>query len=95
MGFGDDSPRSSTNDLPAAPFQGVATGAVSPKGTAAEELKPLIQTTTQFEDLASLLAMFDNTQQIFKDMETFRRIAHEAVLDAHEEGIVCLELRYA
>ena len=63
--------------------------------TTVADLQPLIQTTTQFKDLASLLAMFDHTQQVFKDMETFRRIAHEAVLDARAEGIVAIELRYA
>ena len=68
---------------------------VFPASITLKELQPRIQTTTQFEDLASLLAMFDNTQAVFADSSVFERIAYEAVIDAHTEGIKVLELRYA
>jgi hypothetical protein len=60
-----------------------------------EGIRPHIQTLQPFPDLASLLSIFDRTQSTLCDMESFRRIAHEAVLDAHAEGIRALELRYA
>ena len=42
-----------------------------------------------------LLSIFDRTQSVLCDAESFRRIAREAVLDAYGEGIRVLELRYA
>lgn len=60
-----------------------------------ETLAPHVLTTERFPDLASLLAIFDRTQAVFCDMETFRRIAREAVEDAAADGIKLLELRYA
>ena len=60
-----------------------------------EGIRPHIQSLTPFPNLATLLQIFDLTQSTFVNIDVFHRIAKEAVLDAHEEGIRCLELRYA
>jgi len=59
------------------------------------ELRPYVLTDKPFPNLKSLLDRFDRTQLVFKDEETFTRIAFEAVEDAFNEGIRLLELRYA
>ncbi|GAB5356169.1 hypothetical protein AAMO2058_000268000 [Amorphochlora amoebiformis] len=59
------------------------------------ELAPYILTDSPFPNLKSLLDRFDRTQSVFKDAQTFERIAFEAVEDAYDEGIRLLELRYA
>ncbi len=58
-------------------------------------IRPHIQTLAPFPDLATLLGIFDRTQSTFGDLDAFRRIAREAVADAHGEGVRLLELRYA
>ena len=58
-------------------------------------LRPHLQALQKFPDLAGLLAIFDHTQSTFADAASISRIAHEAVIDAHTEGIRLLELRYA
>lgn len=60
-----------------------------------EGIRPHIQSLTPFPNLETLLNIFDYTQSTFHNIDVFHRIAKEAVLDAHEEGIRCLELRYA
>ena len=60
-----------------------------------EGIRPHIQSLTPFPNLEALLNIFDYTQSTFVHIDVFHRIAKEAVLDAHEEGIKCLELRYA
>jgi len=60
-----------------------------------EGIRPHIQSLKPFPNLATLLNIFDFTQSTFVNLDVFHRIAKEAVLDAHEEGIRCLELRYA
>ena len=66
-----------------------------PEKLSLEELRQHIIAEQPFADLASLLAIFDRTQAVFCDMETFRRIAREAVEDAAADNIKLLELRYA
>jgi len=60
-----------------------------------EGIRPHIQSIKPFPNLETLLEIFNHTQSTFVKLDVFYRIAKEAVLDAHEEGIRCLELRYA
>ena len=60
-----------------------------------EGIRPHIQTLAPFPNLETLLDIFSHTQSTFGSVDAFERIAREAVLDAHEEGIRLLELRYA
>ena len=60
-----------------------------------EGIRPHIQSIKPFPNLETLLQIFDHTQSTFVKLDVFHRIAKEAVLDAHEEGIRVLELRYA
>ena len=60
-----------------------------------EGIRPHIQTLAPFPSLEALLDIFNHTQSTFGDVAAFERIAREAVLDAHAEGIRVLELRYA
>ena len=60
-----------------------------------EGIRPHIQTLEPFPNLETLLNIFDYTQSTFKSLDVFHRIAKEAVEDAYEEGVRCLELRYA
>lgn len=60
-----------------------------------EGIKPHIQSISPFPNLETLLEIFNHTQSTFVKLDVFHRIAKEAVLDAHSEGIRCLELRYA
>jgi adenosine deaminase len=66
-----------------------------PRTLTKETLAKCIVAKEPFPDLASLLAIFDRTQAVFCDMETFRRIAREAVEDAAADNVKVLELRYA
>lgn len=47
------------------------------------------------KNLREVLDRFWLAQSILKDQRTFKRIAYEAVEDAHAEGIKLLELRYS
>eukprot|EP00940_MAST-03C_sp_MAST-3C-sp2_P001043 g1043.t1 len=58
-------------------------------------IRPHIQTLKPFQNLETLLNVFDRTQSTFVKIDAFRRIAQEAVVDAHEENIKLIELRYA
>ena len=60
-----------------------------------EGIRPHTQTLAPFPSLEALLDIFNHTQSTFGDVAAFERIAREAVLDAHAEGIRVLELRYA
>ena len=66
-----------------------------PERLTLEGIRPHIQTLAPFPNLETLLDIFDYTQSTFCDLSAFERIAREAVLDAHAEGIRLLELRYA
>ena len=46
-------------------------------------------------DLGAFLAINDAPQAVLCDMESFRRIAREAVVDMAMDGVVLAELRYA
>tara|TARA_B100000780_G_scaffold275859_1_gene243345 strand:+ start:95 stop:1345 length:1251 start_codon:yes stop_codon:yes gene_type:complete len=60
-----------------------------------EGIRPHIQSIRPFPNLETLLDIFNHTQSTFVHLDVFHRIAKEAVLDAHEEGIRLIELRYA
>eukprot|EP00038_Savillea_parva_P012567 m.205512 g.205512 ORF g.205512 m.205512 type:complete len:425 (+) comp22969_c0_seq1:138-1412(+) len=66
-----------------------------PHACTLEGIAPHLTATAPFPDLATVLDKFHNTQKVLTTIESFRRIAKEAVLHAADEGIVALELRYA
>lgn len=51
--------------------------------------------TTQMGSLKEVLDCFVLFQKLLRSPETLERVAHEAVVDAHAEGINRLELRYS
>jgi adenosine deaminase len=56
---------------------------------------PAYSDSGAFPQLEALLDIFNHTQSTFGDVAACERIAREAVLDAHAEGIRVLELQYA
>lgn len=76
--------------------EGIRHGVALP-GSTLDELRPHFEFDYEHpcKDLVSFLAINDAAQVVLCDMQSFHRMAYEAVVDAAIDGIVLLELRYA
>jgi adenosine deaminase len=60
-----------------------------------EDLRPYVQVQTQQPGVMAFLEKFALPMRVLADLDACRRVAYEAVLDAHAEGIDYIELRFS
>lgn len=60
-----------------------------------EELRPFVQVQSQQAGVMAFLEKFNLPMQVLADLDACQRVAYEAVIDAAEEGIDYVELRFS